>query len=46
MFFNGVGEYIDYMEEFMLGMKDGFVWIVLDIGCGVSFYVYKFGVEL
>lgn len=38
MFPNGVGEYIDYMEELIPGMKDGSVRTALDTGCGVSSY--------
>lgn len=36
MFPNGVGEYIDHMEELIPGMKDGTVRTALDTGCGVS----------
>ncbi|XP_024372728.1 probable methyltransferase PMT21 [Physcomitrium patens] len=36
MFPNGVGEYIDHMEELMPGMKDGSVRTALDTGCGVA----------
>jgi hypothetical protein len=35
MFPNGVGEYIDNMEELIPGMKDGTVRTALDTGCGV-----------
>lgn len=36
MFPNGVGEYIDHMEELIPGMKDGTVRTALDTGCGVA----------
>jgi len=36
MFPNGVGEYIDHMEELIPGMKDGSVRTALDTGCGVA----------
>ncbi|KAL2632624.1 hypothetical protein R1flu_004103 [Riccia fluitans] len=36
MFPNGVGEYIDHMEELIPGMKDGSIRTALDTGCGVA----------
>ncbi|MCO5554911.1 hypothetical protein L7F22_008449 [Adiantum nelumboides] len=36
MFPNGVGEYIDRMEDLIPGMKDGSVRTALDTGCGVA----------
>ncbi|MCO5586645.1 hypothetical protein L7F22_040586 [Adiantum nelumboides] len=36
MFPNGVGEYLDQMEELIPGMKDGTVRTALDTGCGVA----------
>jgi len=36
MFPNGVGEYVDHMEELIPGMKDGTVRTALDTGCGVA----------
>jgi hypothetical protein len=44
MFPNGVGEYIDYMEELIPGMKDGTVRTALDTGCGVSSYTQDVGI--
>jgi len=38
MFPNGVGEYIDHMEELIPGMKDGSVRTALDTGCGVGYH--------
>jgi hypothetical protein len=40
MFPNGVGEYVDQMEELIPAMKDGSIRTALDTGCGVcSFFV-------
>ncbi|KAF3795376.1 putative methyltransferase [Nymphaea thermarum] len=36
MFPNGVGEYLDAMEELIPGMKDGSVRTAIDTGCGVA----------
>lgn len=36
MFPNGVGEYLDQMEELIPGMKDGTIRTALDTGCGVG----------
>lgn len=36
MFPNGVGEYLDFMEELIPEMKDGTVRTALDTGCGVA----------
>lgn len=38
MFPNGVGEYIDHMEELIPGMKEGTVRTALDTGCGVRYH--------
>lgn len=35
MFPNGVGEYVNHMEELIPGMKDGSIRTALDTGCGV-----------
>ena len=37
MFPNGVGEYVDLMQDLIPGMKDGTVRTAIDTGCGVSF---------
>ncbi|CAK9266433.1 unnamed protein product [Sphagnum jensenii] len=36
MFPNGVGEYVDHMEELIPAMKDGSIRTALDTGCGVA----------
>lgn len=37
MFPNGVGAYVDLMQNLVPGMKDGTVRTAIDTGCGVSF---------
>ena len=37
MFPNGVGEYVDLMQDLIPGIKDGSVRTAIDTGCGVSF---------
>lgn len=36
MFPNGVGKYVDLMEDLIPEMKDGTVRTAIDTGCGVS----------
>ncbi|XXG66706.1 hypothetical protein AAC387_Pa06g0229 [Persea americana] len=36
MFPNGVGRYVDEMQELIPGMKDGTIRIAIDTGCGVA----------
>ncbi|KAL1315840.1 probable methyltransferase PMT20 [Arachis hypogaea] len=36
MFPNGVGEYVDLMQDLIPGMKDGTVRTAIDTGCGVA----------
>lgn len=36
MFPNGVGEYVDRMQELIPGMKDGTIRTAIDTGCGVA----------
>lgn len=40
MFPNGVGEYVDLMQDLIPGIKDGSVRTAIDTGCGVSFSPY------
>ena len=37
MFPNGVGEYVDLMQDLIPEMKDGTIRTAIDTGCGVSF---------
>lgn len=36
MFPNGVGKYVDLMEDLIPEMKDGTIRTAIDTGCGVS----------
>jgi len=42
MFPNGVGEYVDMMQELIPEMKDGTVRTAIDTGCGVSLLIPSF----
>jgi len=42
MFPNGVGEYVDMMQELIPEMKDGTVRTAIDTGCGVSLLITSF----
>jgi hypothetical protein len=42
MFPNGVGEYVDLMQDLIPGIKDGSVRTAIDTGCGVSFFFVNF----
>jgi len=37
MFPNGVGKYVDLMQDLIPEMKDGTIRTAIDTGCGVSF---------
>lgn len=38
MFPNGVGAYVDLLQDLVLGMKDGSLRTSIDTGCGVSIF--------
>ena len=38
MFPNGVGKYVNLMEDLIPEMKDGSIRTAIDTGCGVSFF--------
>ena len=42
MFPNGVGEYVDMMQELIPEMKDGTVRTAIDTSCGVSLLITSF----
>jgi len=39
MFPNGVGKYVDLMQDMIPEMKDGTIRTAIDTGCGVSFFI-------
>lgn len=40
MFPNGVGAYVDLMQNLIPGMKDGTVRTAIDTGCGVNIFPF------
>lgn len=41
MFPNGVGSYVDLMQDLIPQMKDGTIRTAIDTGCGVSGYSFS-----
>lgn len=39
MFPNGVGRYVDQLQELIPGMEDGTIRTAIDTGCGVSVFL-------
>lgn len=46
MFPNGVGKYVDLMEELIPEMKDGTIRTAIDTGCGVSLASFCFFISV
>ncbi|KAK3037619.1 hypothetical protein RJ639_030396 [Escallonia herrerae] len=44
MFPNGVGAYVDLMQDLIPGMKDGTVRTAIDTGCGMHTFVWTSGI--